>query len=116
MESRKEGRREGKQLGKGKEGKREGSKQLEKEEEEGANSLKRREGQGGQNHLKVRKLRGQGSGEEESKVGAVYLPMAQTGFLVCVLRSLTTCALCVGEQRQHTTAGLWHTSSMNSAS
>lgn len=33
-------------------------------------------------------------------------PMAATGFLVCILSSCTMRALCVGEQRQHTTAGL----------
>ena len=41
-------------------------------------------------------------------------PTAQTGLLVCSCSSLTTWALCVGEHLQHTTAGLWQASSMNS--
>lgn len=43
-------------------------------------------------------------------------PMAQVRRRVCVCSSVTMRAFCVGEQRQHTTAGHWQASSMSSCS
>lgn len=44
------------------------------------------------------------------------LPIAHVRFPVWCCNSFTMCAFCVGEHRQHTTAGHWQASSTNSCS